>query len=75
MTLDHAHGAVYSEGDVVQRGARQLRLRLAAPVLADGRQRPRAAVVAVEFRVGKSHRAQGVSALESHHTLLLCGIC
>ncbi len=46
-----------------------------APVLVDGRQRPGAAVVAVKFRVGKTHRAQGMPALKSHHTLLLCGFC
>lgn len=75
MALDHAHGPVYSEGDLAQGGTGQLLLLLVAPVLVDGRQRPRAGVIAVEFRVGKSHGAQGMSALESHHTLLLCGFC
>ncbi len=71
----HAHGPIYSEGDLVQGGTWQLLLLLVAPVLVDGWQRPGAAVVAVEFRVGKSHGAQGMPALESHHTLLLCGFC
>lgn len=75
MALNHAHGPIYSEGDLVQGGTWQLLLLLVAPVLVDGRQRPGAAVVAVEFRVGKSHGAQGMPALESHHTLLLCGFC
>jgi len=75
VTLDHAHGPVHPEGDLAQRGARQLGLLLADPGLVDGRQRPRGALVAVEFGVGESHRAQGVSALESHHTPFLCGIC
>lgn len=69
MSLNHTDRSVHSEGDVIQRGAGQFLLEV--PVLADAGQRPRVAVGVVEFGVGKSDRAQGMSALESNHTLLL----
>lgn len=73
MSLNHTDRSVHSEGDVIQRGTGQFLLEV--PVLADAGQRPRVAVGVVEFGVGKSDRAQGMSALESNHTLLLRAIC